>query len=262
MTGFPYKAKGLSFVTPVAYDHHFAWAAIASYYTIADEIILGLDRDRISWSGKYYHLDEDEFRRHLKEADPLGKISLVEADFHSQGSAPANDTFERNALSLRCKPGNWVVQIDSDELLQNPAEFRAWLLERRGPWLALGRWTVVFKRFGDDYLVVDKDSFWISVATRRHGRYTGCRDTREFRRRSPLHMLHFSWGRTEEELKQKLESWTHAADFDTDKFFKFWQSVDLGNYRQFRDFHPINGPDCPSLRLIRKGDPDWVAPPL
>jgi hypothetical protein len=257
--GFPYKAKGLSFVTPVAYDHRFAWAAIGSYYRIADEIILGLDRDRISWSGKYFRLDEDEFRRRLTEADPLGKISLVEADFHSQGSAPANDTFERNALSMRCKPGNWVVQIDSDELLQNPGEFRDWLLERRGPWRVMGRWTVVFKRFGDDYLVIDKDNSWISVATRRQGRYTGCRDTKEFKRRSPLRMLHFSWGRDEEELQQKLESWTHAGDFDTVKFLAFWKSVTLENYHQFRNFHPMDGKDWPSLRLIRKGDPDWVA---
>lgn len=260
MTGFPSRSKGLSFVTPVAYDHRFAWTTIGSYYAIADEIILGLDRDRISWSGKPFQLDEEDFRSRLKAADPLGKIKLVEADFHSQGSAPANDTFERNALSMQCKPGHWVVQIDSDEVLQNPAEFRDWLLKRRGPWLVQGRWTVVFKRFGDDYLVIDKDSFWINLATRRRGLYTGCRDTREFKRRSPLLMLHFAWGRSEEEIKQKLESWTHAKDFDTAKYFAFWKSVDLDNYRQVRDFHPFDGPDFPSLRLIRKGDTDWVAP--
>ncbi|HTB23506.1 MAG TPA: hypothetical protein VK914_12470 [bacterium] len=258
MIGIPGRAKGLSFVTPVAYDHRFAWAAIASYYGIADEIVLGLDKDRVSWNGKPFQLDEGDFRRRLKAADPDGKITLVEGDFHSRGSAPANDTHERNALSLACKPGNWVVQIDSDELLQNPQEFRAWLLKRWRSWRVLGRWIVVFKRFGEDYLVVDKDSAWISLATRRRGRYTGCRDTKEMKRHSPLRMLHFSWGRDEAELKQKLESWTHARDFDTAKFFDFWKSVDLDNYRSFRDFHPLDGPDWPSLRLIRKGDPDWV----
>lgn len=255
------RAEGLSFVTPVAYDHRFAWAAIASYYGIADEIIVGLDRDRISWNGKPFRIDEDDFRRRLKASDPQGKISLVEGDFHSQGSAHANDTFERNALSLRCRPGRWVVQVDSDELLRNPDEFRAWLLRRRGFWLVQARRTVVFKRFGDDYLVVDKDRARISLATRRRGRYTGCRDTREFKRRSPLSLLHFSWGRDEGELRQKLESWTHARDFDTAKFLDFWKSVDLDNYGRFRDLHPIDGPHWPSLRLVRKGDPDWVAAP-
>lgn len=257
------KADKLSFVTPVAYDYRFAWAAIRSYYAIADEIVLGLDIDRISWNGKPFAFDDAEFKRGLKAVDPQGKIKLVEGNFHSQGSAPDNDTFERNELSKHCTRGNWIVQIDSDELLQNPHEFRAWMLKRRGPWLVLGRWTVVFKTFGDDYLVVDKheDDFWISLATRRQGMYTGCRDTKEFTRQSPLHMLHFSWGRTAEELKQKLESWTHANDFDTAKWFKFWQGVTLDNYKEFKDFHPIYGPDCPALRLICKGDPGWVEPP-
>jgi hypothetical protein len=258
---FPRRATGLSFVTPLAYDYRMAWAAIRSYYDIADEIVLGLDRDRISWNNKPFSLDEDGFKRGLEAVDPLRKVKIVEADFHSQGTALANDTFERNALSIHCRPGNWVVQIDSDELVQNPAEFRAWMLKRRGPWLVLGRWTVVFKRFGDDYLVVDKDGDWVSLATRLRGQYTGCRDTQEFKRRSPIRLLHFSWGRDEAGLKQKLESWTHANDFDTAAFFRLWQSVNLANYKDIRDFHPIQEPDWPSLRLIRKGDPDWVAPP-
>jgi hypothetical protein len=162
---------------------------------------------------------------------------------------------------MHCQPGNWIVSIDSDELVQNPREFREWMLKRRGPWLMLGRWTVVYKLFGSDYLVVDKDSAWISLATRKRGHYTGCRDTLEHRRHSPMHMLHFTWGRDERALKQKLESWTHAKDFDTDKAFAFWQSVTLENYQGLRDVHPMDGPDWPSLRLIRKGDPDWVEPP-
>jgi hypothetical protein len=255
------RAKGLSFVTPLAYDYRLALAAIRSYYPVADEIILGLDKDRVSWNKKPFVLDEEDLRKGLAAVDPDKKIVLVEGDFHCLDTATANDTQERNTLSLACKPGHWVVQIDSDELLQNPLEFRDWLLRRRWPWLVLGRWTVVFKRFGDDYLVVDKHDAWISVATARQGIYTGCRDTKERKRRSPLHMLHFSWGRGEGELLQKLESWTHARDFDTGKFFEFWKSVTLENYKSFRDFHPLDGPDWPALRLIRKGEPGWVEPP-
>jgi hypothetical protein len=257
----PSRAAGLSFITPLAYDYRMAFAAIRSYYAVADEIILGLDRDRVSWNGKPFALDGGELREGLRSLDTEGKIRLVEGDFHAQGSATANDTHERNALSMECRPGNWLVQIDSDELLQNPAQFRDWLLRRSWHWLVLGRWTVVFKRFGDDYLVVDKHDAWISVASRLRGAFTGCRDTKELKRRSPLHLLHFSWGRSEEELLQKLQSWTHARDFDTAKFFELWKSVDLENYGGLRDFHPLDGPDWPSLRLIRKGDPDWVAPP-
>ena len=257
----PLKAGGLSFVTPVAYDYRYAWRAIRSYYGIADEIILGLDRDRIAWSGRPFEIDEGDFRRWLAAADPLGKIRLVEGDFHAQATAHRNDTFARKALSLHCKKGNWIVQIDSDEILLNPEEFRDWLLARRWPWLVQGRWRVVFKLFGEDYLVVDKDGAFTSVATRRRGSYTGSRNTRGFKRRSPLNLLHFAWGRSEAELRQKLACWTHFADFDTSRMLELWKSVDLHNYRGFRDIHPLDGPDWPALRLVRKGDPDWVAPP-
>jgi len=38
----------------------------------------------------------------------------------------------------------------------------------------------------------------------------------------------------------------------------FWRSVNLKNYRDARDFHPMDGPDWPSLRLVKKGDPDYM----
>lgn len=258
---WPRKAEGLSFVTPVAYDYRYALAAVRAYYDVADEIVLGLDKDRVSWNGRPFDFDEAGFRAGLAAADPLGKALVVEEDFHSRGSATANDTDERNRLSLRCRPGHWVVQIDSDELVMNGPEFRAWLLERWSGWRVLGRWTTVFKVLGEDYLVVDKPDAWISVASRRRGGFTGCRDTKEPVRRSPLRLYHFSWGRSEAELAQKLAHWTHANDFDTGRFLDFWRGVGLDNYRQARDFHPMDGPDWPALRLVRRGDPDWVAPP-
>lgn len=253
------RSRGLSFVTPLAYDYRMAWAAIRSYYAVADEIVLGLDRDRVSWNGKPFAFDEGDFRRGLAEADPEGKVTLVEGDFHSQATPLANDTHERNVLSLRCRPGHWVVQIDSDERLLNGPEFRAWLLGRRWPWRVMGRWIVVFKRFGDDYLVAENDGAWISVANRVRGSHTGCREHPGWRRRSPLRLLHFSMGRDEADLREKLAHWSHARDFDTAAYLELWKSVTVDNHRDFRDVHPLNGPEWPSLRLVRRGDPDWVA---
>jgi hypothetical protein len=257
----PRKASGLSFVTPVAYDFRYALAAIQAYYGVADEIVLGLDKDRISWNGRRYDFDDAGFQAGLKAADPQGKVKLVEADFHSRPTPGDNDTGERSDLSLHCDPANWIVQIDSDELVMNGPEFRAWLLQRWSGWNVLGRWTTVFKVFGADYLVIDKPDAWVSIATRLRGGYSGCRNTPELTRKSPLRLYHFSWGRTDAELYQKLKSWTHANDFDVESFFAFWQGVTLENYATVKDFHPMDGPDWPALRLVRQGDPGWVAPP-
>lgn len=251
------KEPGLSFVTPVAYDFRYALKAVQAYYGAADEIVLGLDRERISWSGMKYNMDEGAFREGIRLLDSQAKVKVVEGDFHSRGSATLNDTDERNVLSLACRPGHWIVQIDSDEMVLNAGEFRAWLLGRTFNWNVLGNWLTVFKSFRDAYLVVDKTAT-ISVATRSRGLYTGCRDTKQWKRRSPLKMLHFSWGRTEAEVGQKLKNWTHSGDFDTDRFLQFWRSVNLENYQSVRDFHPMDGPDWPSLRLVKRGDPDYL----
>jgi len=46
-----------------------------------------------------------------------------------------------------------------------------------------------------------------------------------------------------------LDNWGHAGDFDVEAFFGLWESVGLGNYVTVRDFHPLNGPIWPSLKL-------------
>jgi hypothetical protein len=257
----PRKASGLSFVTPVAYDFNYALAAIAAYYPVADEVVLGLDSDRVSWSGARFDFDDLAFQRGLKAIDTAGKVKLVQADFHSQGGPQANDTYERNALARNCSDGFWIVQIDSDELLQNPDELRDWLMHRRGPWLAQAQSTTVFKVFGQDYLVVDKPESWVSIATRRRGVGTESRETKEWKRLSPGRLLHFDLGRGEAELVQKLAHYTHSKAYDTAKYLDFWRSVTLNNYHGIRDLHPLRGEEWPQLKLLRKGDPGWVAPP-
>ena len=43
---------------------------------VADEIILGLDKDRISWNGGKFDFDDAAFRAGVKAADPQGKIKV------------------------------------------------------------------------------------------------------------------------------------------------------------------------------------------
>jgi hypothetical protein len=252
------KDVPLSFVTPLAYDFRYAARAIEAYYPYADEIILGLDKDRVSWSGGKFEFDMAGFQDFLKRVDTQKKVALVEEDFHGQPTPMRNDTWERNQLSLRCKAPNWVVQIDADEIVLNPEELRDWLQNLRFSYNVLGSWLTVFKTFPGACLVINKREATISVATLKKGQYTGCRDTLEWKRKSPLKMLHFSWGRTPREVRQKLTNWTHSKDFDTDKFFELWQGVTLENYAQFKDIHPMDGPDWPSLRLVKKGDPEYA----
>ena len=242
--------KNLSFVTLLAYDYKSAFQAIKSYYKFADEIILGIDKDYISWAGNSFHFNEAEFKKFIKKIDVEKKIKIIRANFHNMASPIKNDTSERNFLSLKCKPDNWIIQIDADEILLNPEEFVSWLKNVPSGFVIKASWITVFKCFENspDCLVID-NSEQAFVGTKKQNIYTVCRETNEPQLKSPLKMLHFSWGRKRDELKQKLDNWSHSRDFNTKAYLKFWDNVNLKNYKTFKNIHPINGPVWPELKI-------------
>jgi len=243
---------GLSFITLLAYDYRYAFSAVGSYYDIADEILLGLDRDRLTWMGQAFTIDMDAVRSFVAQIDKDRKIRIVEGDFHSADDPMANDSLERSELSLQARSGNWVVQIDADEVVLNGAEFKSWLLQyepRENN--AFARWISVFKVFDQQALLVDPPREVVPVATMLRGRYVAARATGQKGVLSPLQLLHFSWGRSAVQLRQKLDNWGHVRDFDVGRFFDFWQSITLENYAGARDFHPLHGPKWQSLKLAQ-----------
>ncbi len=250
--GHPQKGVApLSFVVLVAYDYKYLPPVIKSLYSIADEIILGLDRDRISFTKKPFEFDTVEFQSMIRRLDPEGKIRVVEEDFHSAPDPMACETHERNYLSGLCQKGNWIIQIDSDEILLNPEEFKEWIDSGNGSGMILAHWILVYKKIGNELLVVDKENHHHPVGTRLRGGYIGARHTGQNKKVSPLRLLHFAYGRTPEEMRIKLKNWSHANDFDTDKYFEFWKGVGLDNYSQVKDIHPMEGSAWPSLKKMR-----------
>jgi predicted DNA-binding WGR domain protein len=245
----PPAAVGLSAVGLLAYDWRQALSSVASYYDIADEIVLGLDKRRISWSRLPFAFDKAACLAALKRRDPLKKIRVIEGDFHALPAPMLNETAERNTLAAACRPGNWVLQIDADEIMMNPADFAAWLRGYRWKRQVLAHWISVFKVVGSTALVIDTDSHWIPVGT-RHPRYIEARNTREWAVKSPLDLLHFSWGRSDAQLQAKLKHWGHSQDFDTAALLKLWRRVNLRNYAEFKNFHPLDGPLWPALKTV------------
>lgn len=244
------SGAGISVVMPVAYDWRYALDSLPHCYAIADEIVLGLDAQRVSWSGRPYPFNERAFRAGLGRLDRQAKIKVVEANFHAQASPGDNDTFERNALSRHCRAGNWVLQIDSDEWMRNPAEFAAWLSQQRLARPVFAQWLTVYKILGGTALVVDGPAEWVQVGSARPGRYIHMRDTGGWSQRSPLELLHFGWGRSRAELKRKLENWSHTLDVDAAAALRRWDAVTLANHRLQRDLHPIHPATWPGLRAV------------
>jgi hypothetical protein len=243
---------GLSFVTPLAYDWKYACEAIRSYYAIADEIVLGLDAGRVSWSKKPFAFDERAVADFIREIDTEKKIRIIQDNFHAHDLPMDNDTFERRQLGAACRVGNWVVQIDSDEILWNPHEFRSFLSNLNHDVCVAATWVPVYKIIGNKALVVAGRPEATPVATRSPHLYRYARVTGQPYTMSTLQLLHLSWGRTEEELVQKLTNWSHSQEINIGKTVGLWRDTTLENFRQRQDFHPLLGPLWQSLEVV-----DW-----
>jgi hypothetical protein len=240
----------ISIIIPIAYDYKYAFNAIACCYTIADEIILGIDSKRISWSGNHYIFDEKEFKLTIDNLDIENKIKIIEGNFHTSRVPIQNETIERNFLSLECKPDNWIVQIDSDEYILNPSDFKVWLGKADPELDVYAEWLTVYKVFGDTCLVIREPHNFVPFATKRRNQFALCRDTKMKAIKSNAKLLHYSWGRSKDELIVKLNNWGHSHDFDIKKYLDTWDTVNMDNYKIMSNFHPLHGPLWHSLHAI------------
>ena len=103
-----------------------AWAveSIASYYGMVERIVVSFDRSHRSWAG--FPLSVEESLRRIREADPEGKVVLLPGDHVNTGpSVMATETSQRQgALDAASDGADWVLQLDTDEILPSPATLR------------------------------------------------------------------------------------------------------------------------------------------
>ena len=235
----------VSAVSLVSYDYRYLLGSISSYLTFVDELILGVDSQGLSWSGGRVEIPPAFFQE-LRRLDETGaKIRLVSRPFYAASRTPMeNDVAERNALSLEARPENWIVSVDADEYLLNAAQFFRFLASVEHDDVDVyASWITSFKDLGDALLVIAAQSDGLlerfPIATRRRGGFVASRRTENKELLSPGVALHYSWGRGEKELHQKLLNWTHSHDFDVEAYFRFWRGVNARNYSTVHRFHPI-----------------------
>jgi len=237
-------STGYSALSLISYDYEYLLRSIPTYIDEVEEVILGLDKYRQTWSGNSFDLPAEFFHR-LSSIDPSKKIKIVEENFYIPDFNPiANDTRERNFLSNFVKKGNWIISIDADEVILDLALLKDFLanLSDTDVYVCVHAQTV-FKRLPDSLLIARALSHGevgiFPVATKSANSFIGARYTHQPRVHCSAKMLHYSWARSEEELYMKLKNWGHSADFDVDSYFALWRAIDGNNYRYLRDFHPV-----------------------
>jgi len=236
----------ISVISLIAYDAAMLVDSIKSYYQYVDEIILGVDESRISWSGNTFTFEEDKLWSELKAIDLYNKIELVEGNFHQSTVPLENDNYERNFLKSQCTH-DWVMSFDADEVLVNAKQFFIDYLPLAYPYYKkvdlLFTWFHPFKKFENETLMVANNdgSFCKSdqqgFATHKERTFTYCRWTdNQDRLLTPLAIMHYSFCRSQEEFNQKLDNYGHSPQRHQDPFFHNWQVCNLDNFEQLRNF--------------------------
>ena len=255
-----------------------AWleTSIQSYYDIVEKIVVSYDRNKVGWTGRALPIDECIDR--AKSVDKDKKMEFAPGNFAILSNSPMeNETRQRREALAQAGEADWVLQLDTDEVVTKPSS----LLKRLAALpasVSCARWPMrsFFQRSVDGrYLEVCsrwrghmEEYFPIAVrsgATLFEARNT-FKDTVTLRSRTfsieslsnassrlarDETMLHFSWVRSQEQMLRKLQSWGHSRDFDTERYYREIWSRAPTEWSRLRDFHPLTPATWPALRRVK-----------
>lgn len=118
----------------LAGDPSWIPASIASYYHLVERIVVSYDETGRSWSGQ--ELLVDESLRRLRESDPENKMVFLPGAHADSARFPLDTETEQRqaALDAASEGADWVIQLDTDEIVVDPDALRHAILtaEARG----------------------------------------------------------------------------------------------------------------------------------
>lgn len=240
----------------VSYDYEMLKVSLPLIYASADSITLAVDCNNKTWSGLDFDIPA-HFYDWLRQADVDQKIEIYKDDFYQSSlSVMENDTRERNMLSKYMGAGGWHIQIDTDEYFLEFEQFVHFLRNEvdkvtkglNEPVSVYVKWVSLFKKVEGGYLIVTSFED-VPIAT-RHPVYKYARFNEHRRLFTDFSMLHQSWARGRSEIQEKLNSWSHKDDFNTDSYFRFWDVCDQHNSSFYHNFHPLVPENWAGLRFI------------
>ena len=224
----------------MSYDYELLKKSIPPVYAKADTIFLAIDHERRTWSGNHFTVDPD-FYEWLKTFDTDKKIQIYEDNFYvPEINAIQNDTRERYMLALKMGVGNWLVQVDSDEIfidfekfVKRLRKYDSYLVNPEShPIQFAGFHINVYKYLENGMLYIDKPTKMI-LAT-NWPNYKVAKNTRERIVYNEDYILHEGLARDEEELLLKLRNWGHKHEVNP-HFLEKWRRANKENYEEITD---------------------------
>jgi hypothetical protein len=243
----------------ISYDYEYIFTSLKYVYAEADIIVLCYDKNFKTWSGNNFFIPQSFFDKIIK-IDTANKIKLYADDFFVEENINypiKSEVRQRNMLSIFMGKGGWHLHIDSDEYPYNFGEITNYLRRlafmtknpEKSPINIIAKWIVLFKKddFGFYLISPVKENFYLATNLPN---YTLGRRTEATCELTNFYYVHQSWARDEAEVKQKLDNWGHKNDFDTQTYFNAWKAIDNLNYKEVKNFHPINATEWENLEFI------------
>lgn len=243
----------------VSYDYKLLKNSIPQIYMESDTIFLAVDKERKTWNGVTFVIDDDFFQW-LTLIDVDHKIEIYEDNFYCpELTAMECEVRERKMLAERMGLGNWLVQLDADEYFLDFKSFVIFLKSKnhllqnpeRNPVQVSPFLINLYKRVEGGFLYVDKATK-IMVATNYPNYKTGRNTKAQVIYQDSL-ILHECLSRTKEELLLKFSNWGHDVDVSVDTFMEKWEKVDATNYKTMNNFFYLEPHKWKSLEFV-KGD--------
>lgn len=229
----------------VSYDYDMFLTSVKKIYDHVDKIVVAIDIERKTLAGNSFSIPQSFFED-VRQFDKKNKIEFYFDIFYLPDLTPmGNETRKRNMVLAKLGRG-WKIQIDVDEYVYDFGVVANYL--RRFSFLTLfpkltpvtlnATWVTLFKKTDNGFLYIENGEcfpFITNVSKVTFARHN--KDNKKFNICTKV--IHQSWARSEEEIFQKLNNWSHSNDFDALQFFNFWKAINVENYSLIKCFHPI-----------------------
>ncbi|KLT70024.1 hypothetical protein [Flavobacterium sp. ABG] len=241
----------------VSYDYELLKNAIPQVYKESDSIFLAIDKDRKTWKGESFTV-EDSFFQWIKSVDVDSKIQIVEDNFYRpELTSMECEVRERKILAEKMGIGNWLIQLDADEYFLDFKEFVSFLRSKnhyldnpKKQQVQISPFLInMYKWVENGVLYVEKPTK-IMVATN----YPSYRVGRQTRKRIIYYkgaVLHECLSRTKEELQMKFNNWGHDTDINKNEFLEKWEAVNESNYKEMRNFFYMEPEKWKKLAFVK-----------
>lgn len=230
----------------VSYDYSMFLTSVSLLYNDVDKIYVTIDKDRKTWSGNQFEIPSSFFDE-VKQYDKKNKIEFYFDKFYIPELSPIQcETRERNML-LRKMGKGWKIQLDVDEYVYDFKSISNYLKEywyltlfpKLTPIVFNGKWVTLYRQLPEGFLYIENEERFSFITNQSD--YTYTRNIFKIRNHfTNFNVIHQSWARTEDEIQLKINNWGHRDDFDTQKYFKFWKSLNCINYKEYKNIHPLS----------------------